>query len=268
MEGKIAVRGVELWYRITRRGRAGGADPRRRVRPLQLRPGDPGAVEALPRRRLRHARLRAVRPARAGLRHGGLGRRPRRPHGRARDRPGARARDVDGRDDRDRLRGQVPGAHPFGRDQLRGSEARRQRPADLQELDRHRTARPRRAWKPAARRADHLAGALEALPRRAGRRRARRLDPADPARLEPHRGLHRRLPGDVRHGPAAVAAAHHLARARARRRRGSDDAVGPGARRCGPAGDRRRHRRRREARRPRGRTTRPSSTRRTSTTGS
>ena len=49
-------------------------------------PATPGARRALQGRRLRHARLRAVRPAGAGLRHGGLGRRRRRPDGRARHR--------------------------------------------------------------------------------------------------------------------------------------------------------------------------------------
>ena len=38
---------------------------------------------------------------------------------------GARPRHLDGRDDRDRLRRQVPGAHDLGRDQLRRREARR-----------------------------------------------------------------------------------------------------------------------------------------------
>ncbi len=39
--------------------------------------------------------------------------------------------------------GQVPRADALGRDQLRGREARPERPADLQELDRHRAARSR-----------------------------------------------------------------------------------------------------------------------------
>ena len=121
---------------------------------------------------------------------------------------------------------------------------------------------------PHPRRADRLAGPLEGLPRDAGRCRRDRHDPADPPRLEPARGLHRRLSGDVRHGPALLAAADHVARARARRRRGSDDPLGPGPRRRGPAGDRRRDRRRRDARHPRARTTRRSSTTPPSTTAS
>src|SRR3990170_3549923 len=45
--------------------------------------------------------------------------------------------------------------------------------------------------------------------------------------LEPARGLHRSLPGHVRHGHHGLAAADHGSRARARRRRGPpDDAVG------------------------------------------
>ena len=40
---------------------------------------------------------------------------------------GARPRHLDGRDDRDRLRGQVPGADDLGRDQLRRGEARQRR---------------------------------------------------------------------------------------------------------------------------------------------
>ena len=121
---------------------------------------------------------------------------------------------------------------------------------------------------PHPRRADRVAGALEGVPRDAGRRRRDRHDPADPARLEPDRGLHRRLPGDVRHGHPRLAAEDHLARARARRRRGPDDAVGPGPGRRRPGGDLRGHPGRREARDPRARTTRRSSTTRTSTTGS
>ena len=55
---------------------------------------------------------------------------------------------------------------------------------------------------PHPRRADHLAGRC---PRRfleeqdAGRRSS--TTSSDPARLEPRRGVHGRLPGDVRHGP-------------------------------------------------------------------
>ena len=95
----------------------------------------------------------------------------------------------------------------------------------------------RRAREPPARRADHLAGAVEGVPRGAGRRaRSIDYDPDDPARLEPTRGVHRRLPGDVRHGHHGLAAADHLAGARARRRRGPDDAVGSGPRRCRPGG--------------------------------
>ena len=108
-----------------RRGRARRPDPRRGLRALQLRARDARARQALQGRRLRPARLRPVRPPGAGLRHGGLGRRPRRPDGRARDRPGARPRHLDGRDDRDRLRRQVPGADDLRRDQLRRREARR-----------------------------------------------------------------------------------------------------------------------------------------------
>ncbi len=52
---------------------------------------------------------------------------------------GARPRHLDGRDDRDRLRRQVPGADDLGRDQLRRREARAwPGRLDLQELDRHR----------------------------------------------------------------------------------------------------------------------------------
>ena len=72
-----------------------------------------------------------------------------------------------------------------------------------------------------------------------------------PARLEPDRGVHGRLPGHVRHGHHRVAAEDHVARARARRRRGRHDAVGPGAGRHRPARDLRGHPGRREARDPR-----------------
>ena len=44
---------------------------------------------------------------------------------------------------------------------------------DLQELDRHRADGPGRPGQPHPRRADHVAGALEGVPRGAGRRRAR-----------------------------------------------------------------------------------------------
>ena len=46
----------------------------------------------------------------------------------------------------------------------------RDRAPDLQELDRHRDARPRRARQPDSRRADHVAGTVEGVPRGAGRR--------------------------------------------------------------------------------------------------
>ena len=128
-ESTVAVRDVNLWHEITGRRRAGRPDPRRRLRALQLRAGDTGAREALHGDRLRHARLRAVRPAGTALRHGGLGRRRRRPARRARARDRPRPRHLDGRDDRDRLRRQVPGADDLGRDQLRGREARSVRTA-------------------------------------------------------------------------------------------------------------------------------------------
>ena len=164
--------------------------------------------------------------------------------------------------------GKYPERHDLGRDQLRRRQARHVRPPDLQELDRHRAPGPRRARQPDPRRADRVAGALEDVPRDARRRRRDRHDPADPARLEPDRGLHRRLPGDVRHGHPRVAAEDHLARARARRRRGPDDAVGPGAGRRRPGGDLRGDPGRREARDRAARTTRRSSTTPRSTTGS
>ena len=129
MTGKAQVNGVELWYEIT-----GEGEPVIQIHGagfghFNFAPATPGDRRALPRDRLRHARLRAVRPAGAALRHGGVGRRRRRPARRARDRRGARPRHVDGRDDRDRLRRQVPGAHDVGRDQLRRGEARRRGPA-------------------------------------------------------------------------------------------------------------------------------------------
>ena len=77
---------------------------------------------------------------------------------------------------------------------------------------------------------------LEGLPRVGGRPGDRRPLPADPARLEPRRGVHRRLPGHVRHGHHALARQDHVARARARRRRGHHDPVGPGPGRRGPGG--------------------------------
>ena len=71
--------------------------------------------------------------------------------------------------------GKYPRAHDVRRDQLRGCEARRHRTPDLQELDRHRAPGSGRSRQPPARRADHVAGPLEALPRGAGRDRARRI---------------------------------------------------------------------------------------------
>ena len=268
MEGMIEVNGVNLWHRITGDGRARGSDPRRRFRPFQLRSRDPRALQALPRRRLRHAWLRPVGPTGAGLRHGGVGGRSRRPDGCARDRRGARPRNLDGRHDRDRLRRQVPRAHDVRGDQLRGCEARRHRTPDLQELDRHRAPGPGRSRQPPARRADHVAGPLEALPRGAGRDRADGSDSANPARLEPDRGVHGRLPGDVRHGPETVAAEDHVAGTCPRRRRGRDDALGSGAGRRRPAGDLRRHSERPRSTSSPARTTRRSSTGARSTTGS
>src|SRR5581483_750817 len=100
-------------------------------------------------------------------------------------------------------------------------------------------------------RADRLAGPVEGVPGDAGGRRRDRHDPADPPRLEPDRGVHGRLPGDVRHGPHLLAAEDHVAGPRPRRGRGPDDAVGPGARRRRPGGGLRRHPERREARDPR-----------------
>src|SRR3989440_1211812 len=96
-----------------------------------------------------------------------------------------------------------------------------------------------------------MAGAVDALPRDARRRRRDRHDPADPPRLEPARGLQCGMRGDVRHGPPRVAAEDHVARPRPRRRRGPDDAVGPGPGRRRPAGDRERDPRRRGSRDPR-----------------
>ena len=66
-------------------------------------------------------------------------------------------------------------------------------------------AGPGRAGQPHPRRADLLAGRLEGVARVRGRPGDRRPLPADPPRLEPRRGLHRRLPGHVRHGHHAVA---------------------------------------------------------------
>ena len=219
VEGLIQVGDVRLWHRIT-----GEGDPVVQIHGagfghFNFDPGHARALAALPGDRLRHARVRRLGPPDPGLRHGGLGGRRRRPARRPRPRPRARPRDVDGRDDRDRLRRQVPRADAIGRDQLRRGEARAERAADLQELDRHRDARPGRARKPAPRRADHVAGALAPLPRRAGRGRARRPDPGDPPRLEPGRGVHGGVPGDVRHGHSRLAAEDH------RRRRSSSAAT-------------------------------------------
>ena len=132
---------------------------------------------------------------------------------------GARPRHLDGRDDRDRLRRQVPGADDVGRDQLRRREARAWPAGSIFKnwID-IAAPGPGRAGQPDPRRADRLAGALEGVPRDARRRRRDRHDPADPARLEPDRGLHRRVPGDVRHG-------HHAAGCRRSPRRRSCSAA-------------------------------------------
>ena len=201
MEGTAEVNGVNLWYRS-----AGKGEPVVQIHGagfghFNFDPATPELSKHFRVDRLRHAGLRRVGPPGSGLRHGGVGGRPRRPHGRARDRPGARPRHVDGRDDRHRLRRQVPGAHDLRRHQLRCGEARRDRPPDLQELDRHRPPGPGRARQPRPGRADHVAGAVQALPRGAERRGAHRPHPADPARLESDRGVHGRLSGHVRHGP-------------------------------------------------------------------
>ena len=78
MEGTIEVNGVNLWHRITGEGEPVVQIHGAGFGHFNFDPATPGAVQALPGRRLRHARLRAVRPAGPALRHGGLGGRPRR----------------------------------------------------------------------------------------------------------------------------------------------------------------------------------------------
>ena len=251
MEGKARVNGVDLWYRVTGEGEPVVQIHGAGFGHFNFAPATPELAKSFrvvdfdmrgygsSDRPLQHYDMEVWADDVAGLMDA------------LEHRDGAHPRHLDGRNDRDRLRRQVPGADDLGRHQLRRREARRRRAPRLQELDRHRDAGPRRPGQPDPRRADRLAGAVEGVSRDAGRRRRDRHDPADPPRLEPARGLHRRVPGDVRHGHPPMAAADHVARARARRRRGSDDPVGPGARRCRPAGDLRRDRERREARDPR-----------------
>ena len=125
-------------------------------------------------------------------------------------------------------------------------------PARLQELDRHRDAGSRRARQPDPRRADRLAGALEGVPRDPGRRRARSTRSS---RSSATRTGSRSSPPRVRRCATWTSAPwlpqDHVARARPRRRRGSDDAVGPGPGGAGQQAICGRHPGRREARDPR-----------------
>ena len=250
-EGTIEVNGVTLWHRITGEGDPGRADPRSGIRHFNSTRRHP-SCQALPRDRLRHARLRGLRPAAAGLRHGGAGGRRRRAARRARDRSGARTSTAPRWAARSRSSSQA--STPSGRAAVVINCAAAELGPSGRLIFKNwidiRAARSGWAGQQAPRRADHLAGARAASsPSRTPWRWP--TGSGDPPRLEQRRGLHRGLPGALRHGRPRLPAENHLACARPRRRRGRDDPVGPGPRRRGPAGDRLRDPGRRGARDPR-----------------
>ena len=211
------------------RGRARRADPRRRVRPLQLRAGDAGARRSASRWSTSTCAATASPTGRSSTTTWRSGRTTS-PGCWTRSRSrGARPRHVDGRDDRDRLRRQIPGANDVGRDQLRRREARHRRPADLQELDRHRARWTRTgpgsrilaeliAWQA-------LSKAFLETPDGVAAIDTIQQILRDSNRIEVFTAACEAMCDmDLRE----LAAEDHLARARPRRRRGRDDAVGPG----------------------------------------
>ena len=225
----IEVRGANLWHQIT-----GSGEPVLQIHGsgfghFNFGPATPILSQEFQLHRLRPAGLRAVREARAALRHRGLGRRRRRDARFAGDRASPHPRDLDGRNGGDRDGRQVPRASPVGGHQLRRREARVLRPAGVQELDRPDQARG--LWQPGPRRADLVAVPVTRLHGDPGGPGRRRRDPADPARRQRGPGDDPGLPGDERHGSARVGAEDHLPGVGARRRRGRDDPMGPGTRR-------------------------------------
>ncbi len=141
MEGTAEVNGVNLWYRIT-----GEGEPVVQIHGAGFGHFnfDPATPELSKHFRVIDYDMRGYgqsdRPFRTTTWRCGRTTSP--AYGCAGDRPGAHPRNLDGRDDRDRLRRQVPGTHDLGRDQLRRREARRHRPPHFQELDRHRALDP------------------------------------------------------------------------------------------------------------------------------
>ena len=205
MEGTAQVNGVNLWYRST-----GEGEPVVQIHGAGFGHFnfDPATPELSKHFRVVDYDMRgygAVRPAGPGLRHGGLGGRPRRPRW---TRSASTQAHVHGTSMGGMIAIVFAGKYPERTTSVvincAAAKLGITGPPDLQELDRHRAPGSGRAGQPDPGRADHVAGAFQALPR-GGRTREALADahPADPPRLEPHRGLHRGVPGDVRHGPDA-----------------------------------------------------------------
>ena len=269
MEGQAQVNGVELWYQVSGEGEPVVQIHGAGFGHFNFAPATPELAEALPGDRLRPARLRAVGPAGAALRHGGLG-------GRRRRACSTRSRSTPAHVHGTSMGGMIAivfaGKYPERTTSVvincaaakLGMAGRLvfKNWIDIARMDPDgpgsRILAELIAWQALSKAFLETPDGVAAIDN----------DPADPARLEPDRGVHGRLPGDVRHGHPRLAAEDHLARARSRRRRGPDDAVGPGAR-TAPAS----RRSTRGSPAPRStsstaRTTRRSSTTPTSTTGS
>ena len=216
MEGTAQVNGVDLWYEISGAGEPGRPDPRRRVRPFPFAPATPELAK--------HFQVVDF-----DLRGYGKSERPVQDYDME-----VWADDVAGLLDALGLaQAHVHGTSMGGMIAIVFAGKYPERTASVvincaaAKLGRSGrlvfknwidiATRDPQTGQPHPRRADRLAGALEGVSRDTGRCRCHQHDPADPPRLEPDRGLHRGVLGDVRHGPPGLAAEDHVACARPRR---------------------------------------------------